>query len=652
MRGTKQSVDDVPRFNLTRQLATRQSIEIPPSWSASATTVDGRHYSKYGILMSLVMIPMYGVGKAVGLLVSPELRALMDNPVEFTMYTTNQWLGALACALLFLVVRAAGYRDRTALWVTLAVGVSSMLWFYTQTACENVLTLVLLEIALLVLLGSGSLNMAGAICAGCATGFIFLTRWGDGWILLPGLAALLVTRLKRSNPNDLRRRIVRGIAFAVPVIVGIGFVMIYNYARFFDPFELGYDDDNVSWRFFFTGLYGFLFSPTKSVFLFSPLLILAVLCFGPLWRRLGGGLRATGFFWLIGGPLIIYSLFEYWHGGWCFGPRYLLLSVVVATIALGEWLEDPRWSETLWRPFLFFGLVALGAYTQVVCLGSDFSTYGRICHPFLFDPYACPLFFCPKILYQPNPNFWFIRLLNWPGISLKAQSVILLPLAFLGIGIIGLRLEISAACQKILNRIAHPSPTQVKIILGVVALIAAAVLIRMAEFTSRMGTVPEGTGLKAHWFANAEWRSPPMKAETVANVDFDFSATRNVLPDRFSLRCEGQIAAPSSGTHVFGLDACGTATLWLDEQIVIRQPGNQRGSRLVIVSVPLSKGWHPIRVEYASSLVWRSYIIDGVTYERPHRLPFGVTLRWKPPGTLFLRTVPRRAFRPVGKSGG
>lgn len=646
VRGTYTSVDDVPRYNLTNAIVTKGSFEIPPSIMSSSSTVDGRRYSKYGIGMSLLLIPAYLKGRVVGRLVPESLVRAMHDPAIWMMSATNAIVGAWAVALLFLIARRIGYRDRTATAVALSAGLASMLWIYSQTSFEHVLVLVMLEIVVLVCLGEGAPRTWPAIAAGCAMGYIFLTRWGDGWIFLPGVAALFIVRvIKSTEGNRLSFKPV--LAFGVPVALGIGLAMAYNYVRFYDPFELGYDDDNVSFHFLHRGLFGFLFSPAKSVFVFTPLLVLAVAGFGRLARRLGGGLRAAGWFWLLGAPLVVYSLFENWHGGWCFGPRYILPSVVLATIALGEWLEDPRWSKSLARPLSFAALFILGVYAQIICLGSDFNSYSNVAHSFRFMPDACPLLaLAHGGFFQPGQNIWFIRLLGWPDMSPFVKTFILLPLIVLAGGVLLLRRDLAEIISGFRVRLSQPSRPLAIAILAVLAFTAAITLVHAAGAAWRARPVPEGSGLKASWFLNAEWRPPVTKTETHPRINFDFSRKNRPVPGDFSVRWAGMIEAKTSGTYVLGLDACGTTTLWLDDEPRIFHFGEPRGRRLVVVSVPLSRGPHPIRIDYALSPAWDSYEVNGRGYERPRHLPFGLTLRWKPPGAFALRPISPRALKP------
>ena len=69
------------------------------------------------------------------------------------------------------------------------------------------------------------------------------------------------------------------------------------------------------------GLYGFLFSVGDSIFLFTPLLILAPRYFAGFSRRYRAETITIAAIALV--SLLFYSKAYLWHGQWSFGPRYL-----------------------------------------------------------------------------------------------------------------------------------------------------------------------------------------------------------------------------------------------------------------------------------------------------------------------------------------
>src|SRR5258708_33329147 len=79
---------------------------------------------------------------------------------------------------------------------------------------------------------------------------------------------------------------------------------------------------------------GALFKPEKSIFLFDPLLILAILLLVPLWKRLSPEVRAYGVtsLLLLLGYISFYARYTYWAGDFAWGDRYVSTSVELAAL--------------------------------------------------------------------------------------------------------------------------------------------------------------------------------------------------------------------------------------------------------------------------------------------------------------------------------
>jgi hypothetical protein len=121
---------------------------------------------------------------------------------------------------------------------------------------------------------------------------------------------------------------------------------------------------------FHVGVLGALFKPEKSIFLFDPLLVLALLLLLVLWKRLGAELRAyavTSLLLLIG-YICFYARYTYWAGDHAWGDRYVSTAVeqvaIVAVPLLLRYRENV--SKTIWRAGVF--LIAASLFVQIVSL--------------------------------------------------------------------------------------------------------------------------------------------------------------------------------------------------------------------------------------------------------------------------------------------
>jgi hypothetical protein len=75
-----------------------------------------------------------------------------------------------------------------------------------------------------------------------------------------------------------------------------------------------------------TTLLRLLFDPARGLFIFSPILVVALLALPHAWRAM----RASALIALLLVPisiLLLYSGYPNWHGGWSVGPRYLVPAI-------------------------------------------------------------------------------------------------------------------------------------------------------------------------------------------------------------------------------------------------------------------------------------------------------------------------------------
>jgi hypothetical protein len=144
---------------------------------------------------------------------------------------------------------------------------------------------------------------------------------------------------------------------------------------------------------FHEGVFGALFKPEKSIFLFDPLLVLAILLFLFLWKRMGTEVRAYAVtsVVLLAGYICFYARYTYWSGDFAWGDRYVstaadmvaLLAVpllLTFRMSLGRWvwrgglvliflsLVIQLASLAFWLPLEIYQMETLGHPTFVIAL--------------------------------------------------------------------------------------------------------------------------------------------------------------------------------------------------------------------------------------------------------------------------------------------
>jgi hypothetical protein len=159
--------------------------------------------------------------------------------------------------------------------------------------------------------------------------------------------------------------------------IGVAILLAHNAVLFGGPFQFGYPAaaegakrlntfDTPLWK----GLYGFLLSPGKSIFIFAPPVTLALAGLQRLWKLERGVATLAMLLPLV--YLFFFARYTQWEGGYCVGPRYMVPSIVLLCLALGPMLAEgePRTKARIKKFALL--LLVLGAFVQCVSLATSF----------------------------------------------------------------------------------------------------------------------------------------------------------------------------------------------------------------------------------------------------------------------------------------
>jgi len=120
---------------------------------------------------------------------------------------------------------------------------------------------------------------------------------------------------------------------------------------------------------FHEGVLGALFKPEKSIFLFDPVLVLALVLLVLLWKRLAVEVRAyavTSLLLLVG-YISFYARYTYWAGDFAWGDRYVSTAVeMVALLAVPLLL---RYRTNL-SPWIWRGAIVVIAVSLIIQIAS------------------------------------------------------------------------------------------------------------------------------------------------------------------------------------------------------------------------------------------------------------------------------------------
>ena len=315
----------------------------------------GKIYSWYGIGQSLLMLPADLVGTWIAHW--PIFSDYEDDPAIRSIvvsYSTSILINVLTVLVAFRFLRQLSFSVRQSVLGVIALMFCTTHLHYTQNMQENN------YIMLLTLVGfsyqyewlrTGRLKplMVGS----CALGLNLLTRVTTGLDLVAAaLFVFAVLWFERAHGSEMWRRGVTYVRVATPIYLCFGLIeRYYNYYRFgswagtylplFAKQQRALDPTlpaNFPWSTpLHEGVLGALFKPEKSIFLFDPLVILALILVLLLWKRMRPEVRAyvAAALLLLVGYICFYARYAFWAGDFAWGDRYVSTAVqMVAFLAV------------------------------------------------------------------------------------------------------------------------------------------------------------------------------------------------------------------------------------------------------------------------------------------------------------------------------
>ncbi len=421
------SPDEEVMFRTTESLATRGRLAIDPipgpgGTFASARGTDGLEYAQYGIANSLFAVPLHWAGSLACRFVSDDaarraldFRTTLYAPEgpgrghallrRFAVSFFGSLVAAATCALLYFFVRrlygvpeiagggGRGASDKpatsphaVAFLTALLYGAGTMAWPHARTYFSEPLATFFVLLALVLGRGRGGpLTLRQAFGCGAAFALALMARL-DSAFVAPAIALFLAMRhleggeggiaaaLRRpagAVVRDLFRAdcLARAAMAALPVAAFGVLTLGLNWMHFGSPFASAYKDQPEGVKFttpLLAGLFGFLFSAGKSIFLFSPALLLGWAGFRAFARRhLTVAVGAAGIVLM---TLLIHSRWQNWPGGWCWGPRHAFMIHAFAILPAAGFLAD--WSRA--RAAVFFPVLATAIVVQVYGCSQSF----------------------------------------------------------------------------------------------------------------------------------------------------------------------------------------------------------------------------------------------------------------------------------------
>jgi hypothetical protein len=268
-------------------------------------------YSKYGIGHSLIAMPSLALSSLVTRHTGVHCEAMFYT---LTFIVNGALLIALIGFYLFQI-----YEPKRVLWTLALLGLATTWWPYTKTDFSEVLVAT-------AWFGGFLLMRSGRAALGMGVAAITVSIRTDSFVLIAILALWWLIQ---------DRRLATAARLVVAVLPAIGLVAIGNWMRYHSVLDHGYDGEAFTTPLWL-GLSGILISGGKSIFLFSPPLLLGFLGWRRFRHRQETSMDALLFAAIFASQLLIYSRWWDWSSDDAWGVRFMIPSVMLMCIPLIE----------------------------------------------------------------------------------------------------------------------------------------------------------------------------------------------------------------------------------------------------------------------------------------------------------------------------
>ena len=345
------------RFDLIRAIIEQGTLRIDAYHQNTRDKAffRGHYYSDKAPGLALLAVPIVAAAR-------PVLRAAGVDPgsprglVGLSYLATVFTLAlpaALATACLFLVALRLGATVAGAVFAALSLGLATPMWAYTTALFGHALAGACLLFSFAAALG---LRQAGSpmrdlflgLAVGVAAGWATVTEYPAA----PAAAVLALLALAQAWPGGWARRSHAAGGIAIGALGCVAVLMLYQYAAFGSPFDLGYSHYQEGvFPWMDTGFHGLtyprplimarlLLDPYLGLFLLSTVVAAAPLGLRLLWKQANFRSFAVVAAIIPAYYLCFNASFFAWRGGSSYGPRYMLAGIPVLCIGLA-----PVWSS-------------------------------------------------------------------------------------------------------------------------------------------------------------------------------------------------------------------------------------------------------------------------------------------------------------------
>lgn len=357
------SGDAVSRYETAKSILAGNGGALPSTgFNSVATNAQGKTFSTYGPMQSLLMLPIQG---ALHLLPLDSEKRDAAFRLIFNLFLVPV-LSSLALLLLYIALQQLSYTENACRMTVMTLGLATPFWYYGRTAQEENMVALGFVAWLLGIARVRSQRTWGVFLMAVGAAFAIATRWASAAPLIPLFGITLYMLIKEY------RKIPRLELFisVILVLLALGGLLYYNHYRFDSIFETGYGlaFQSRALRVFTLKeiperIAALLFSPYRGLFLYCPVILLLV----PLLRQ-----NKLRFEWALSTAFLaafcLNAVYSFWGAGYSWGPRFLVAPLFLLAPLFARFFENYSniWA---WKAlFVFSVLLQLLSTTLPVSL--------------------------------------------------------------------------------------------------------------------------------------------------------------------------------------------------------------------------------------------------------------------------------------------
>lgn len=347
---------------------------------------DGNTYGATGLGFSLAFLPAVFLTDMVYKIyqITPPVHFPLENDwlILLTASFTNAFFGALLGVTIFSYLLLLGIKKKTAILISLVGIFATNLLVYTKHSFAHMMFITFLFLSFFFIkYFFKTRKKLSLIFSGLSFGIGAITYNQSFFLVsIPLIIYFLILSEFKINKINLKNLLYRSLLILLGILP---FALIYIWfenqraapqSTFNNPVTLakvGFRPfSNLPVTVFFEGIYGQLFSPGRSFFLYSPI-VLTILIF---WYKIRKSILAELVVLVILSIIFVVYLSTlhtygaggrgiagFWHGESSWGPRYLTILIPFTLLIVG-WLY-PRLRK-IQKIIIFFPLVLAGLYIQ------------------------------------------------------------------------------------------------------------------------------------------------------------------------------------------------------------------------------------------------------------------------------------------------